>query len=103
MKKNEVSMSDLAAITAKTGDEYAMFTKGGERLIIRGNKRSVHITPEDALDLAENGYRWSGHTHPGTNDFVLTPSKGDIKVLKKFNQDHTVIYNSLGRFKIIYK
>lgn len=28
--KSSVNMSDLSAMTAKTGDEFAMFTKGSE-------------------------------------------------------------------------
>ncbi len=35
--KDTVNMADLSALTAKTGDEFAMFTKGNERTIIRGN------------------------------------------------------------------
>ena len=30
-------LSDLSALTAHTGDEFALFTKGKDRLIIRGN------------------------------------------------------------------
>lgn len=48
--KESVNMSDLSALTAKTGDEFAMFTKGGERLIIRGNSSKVNI----GLDEAKN-------------------------------------------------
>jgi len=41
--KKSVKMSDLAALTAYTGDEFAMFTNGNERLIIRGNQRGVNV------------------------------------------------------------
>ena len=58
LKKN-VSMKDLAALTAETGDEFAMFTKGSEKLIIRGNQVSVNIDIEQAKELAAQGYRWS--------------------------------------------
>ncbi len=34
VKKGDVNLKDLAAITAKTGDEFAMFTRGSQRLII---------------------------------------------------------------------
>ena len=37
--KKEVNMRDLSALTAYTGDEFAMFTKKNERLVIRGNKK----------------------------------------------------------------
>ena len=96
-KKRDVSMRDLAALTASEGVEFAMFTKGGERLIIRGDAWSVNILPEDAKALARQGYRWSGHTHPGESFFINSPSPGDRNVLKEMNQRYSVIYSSTGR------
>lgn len=101
--KNDVNMADLAALTAKTGDEFAMFTKSGERLIIRGNTRKVKISPEAAKELSKSGYRWSGHTHPGTSLLCMVASDGDKSVLKEFNQDSSVIYNSKGQFNVFGK
>ncbi|MCM1023263.1 MAG: phage head morphogenesis protein [Prevotella sp.] len=94
--KKSVNMADLSALTAKTGDEFAMFTKGGERLIIRGNNVMVNIGKEDAQELAEQGYKWSGHTHPGVDENCLLPSGGDKGILQCFNQEISVIYNSKG-------
>jgi len=98
--KNTVSMFDLAALTAKTGVEFSMFTKGSERLIIRGDSRSVNVDVAMARQLAEKGYRWSGHTHPGVDDLVKIPSSGDIAVLRAFNQKESVIFDSMGRYAI---
>lgn len=100
VRKKDVSMSDLAALTAKENVEFAMFTKGSERLIIRGDSESVNITPEKAQELANKGYKFSGHTHPGSGRYVLTASDGDYEVLKAFNQKQSVIYNSDGSFTI---
>ena len=94
--KDDVSMIDLSALTAKTGDEFALFTKQGERLVIRGNGTKVQITLEDAKRLAEQGYTWSGHTHPGVDFNCLQASPGDMQILKCFQQDCSSIYNSLG-------
>ncbi len=96
--KKAVSMLDLSALTAKTGDEFAMFTKSQERLIIRGNSVKVNISPEDARQLAEAGYKWSGHTHPGTNEFCLYASTGDKMILQCFAQNQSVVYNSKGQY-----
>jgi len=98
--KDAVNMSDLAALTAVTGDEFAMFTKGTDRMLIRGNSYSVQITVDEAKELAHNGYRWSGHTHPGDSRECLTASRGDYLILKAFGQKRSVIYNSLGQFEI---
>ena len=98
VKKSSVSMVDLSALTAETGVEFAMFTKGGKRLLVRGNSNSVNITPKEAKQLAKLGYKWSGHTHPGINDNSLLASYGDIEILKIFKQQQSVIYNSKGNF-----
>jgi hypothetical protein len=100
VKKNEVSMTDLAALTAKTNVEYAMFTKGHERLVIRGDVKRVNITTEDAAMLSAQGYKWSGHTHVGLyNGWELCASNGDYDVLSMFNQKESVLYNVKGEYR----
>lgn len=96
--KKTVKLSDLSALTAYTGDEFAMFTKGSDRLIIRGNKVSVNIDIKAAQRLAEQGYRWSGHTHPGSDISSMFASGGDVTILEQFKQKSSVIYNSKGQF-----
>lgn len=95
--KKSVNMTDLSALTAKTGDEFAMFTKGRSRLIIRGNKNSVNVDLDVARQLASEGYKWSGHTHPGNDTLCMLPSDGDKAVLKLFNHKSSAIYNSKGQ------
>ncbi len=101
--KKSVNMADLSALTAVTGHEFAMFTKGNKRLIIRGNKTSVNVDLIMAQQLSDNGYKWSGHTHPGVNINTLVPSSGDKAVLKCFSQEYGVIYDSKGNFRIFEK
>ena len=100
IKKSDVNLSDLSALTAKTGDEFAMFTKGGERLIIRGDTRGVPVDIELAKQLYDAGYKWSGHTHPGNGFNVKMPSDGDLAILKEFHQFQSVIYDNSGQFNI---
>jgi hypothetical protein len=94
VKKGDVSMMDLAALTAKENVEFAMFTRGSERLIVRGDRYRVKINPLDAGVLNAHGYKWSGHTHVGD---YLAASEGDKKVLKQFAQKRSVIYNATGK------
>lgn len=98
--KKDVSMKDLAALTANTGCEFAMFTKSGERFIIRGNETMVNIDEETARKLASKGYRWSGHTHPGIDSLSTTASDGDYAILAAFSQARSVVYNSSGRYQV---
>ena len=99
VKKRDVSMLDLSAMTAATGDEFALFTKGKERLVVRGGLlhgiHGVPVNPERAQALKAQGYKWSGHTHPEVN---IVPSGGDRAVLEAFEQNQSVIYNPFGRF-----
>lgn len=96
--KKSVSMTDLSALTAYTGDEFALFTKGKDRLVIRGNTVSINVDVETAKQMAEQGYRWSGHTHPGVDFNCLFSSDGDRTILKQFRQRTSVIYNSKGQY-----
>lgn len=99
-KKNDVSMADLSALTAATGVEYAMFTRRGERLIIRGNEMGVNIGIKNAEELRDQGYKWSGHTHPGDGKNVLLASLGDVAVLKAFRQKVGCIWDQTGKFML---
>jgi hypothetical protein len=92
--------TDLAALTAATGDEFAMFSTGGRRLIYRGDFESVPITPEIAQGLAEQGWRWSSHVHPGYDTGVLRSSIGDQSVLRAMGGNQSAIYNSMGQRSI---
>lgn len=100
LQKGDVNMTDLSALTAKTGHEFALFTRNGERLIVRGNDNMVAITPEEAHSMGIDGYIWSGHTHPGTGFNVLQPSAGDYAILNQFDQENSAIYNSAGQYLI---
>lgn len=103
VNKKTVNMKDLSALTAFTGDEFAMFTKGGERLVIRGNTNSVNIDVQKALELSKQGYRWSGHTHPGVDWNSSMPSGGDKEILRCFKQETSVIYDSKGKYRTFDK
>ena len=100
VKKSDVSLNDLAALTVKTGDEFAMFTRGSQRLIVRGGATNVNINEVRAIELFKMGYKWSGHTHPGIDYNVKMPSSGDKSILNIFGQEQSVIYDSKGRFEI---
>lgn len=103
VNKKDVSMTDLAAMTAASGVEFAMFTKGGKRLILRGDHETVNVGSERAKELSKLGYRWSGHTHPGFDEISLIVSGGDRLVLGCFDHDNSVVYNAAGRYIVFGK
>lgn len=98
IKKKDINMSDLAALSAHEGVEFALLTRKSERMAIRGTEGSVSlITEAKAKELAEEGWRWSGHTHVYGG---LVPSDGDIKVRKAFGQDRSAIYTADGQHAV---
>ena len=101
--KDDVSMLDLSALTAKTGDEFAMFTLGNKRIVIRGDERSIVLPEKEVNQMIAQGYKWSGHTHPGGSRMVLLSSEADRKVLRAFKQETSVIYNSVGQYRTFNK
>ena len=102
VRRGAVSQRDLAALTAATGDEFAMFTAGGHRLVVRGTSEGFHgiIDPAWAKSMAQRGWRFSGHTHPipmGVDPgAVLMSSPGDRAILSVFGQQQSAILNSVG-------
>ena len=101
VNKKEVSMLDLSALTAHTGDEFAMFTREGKRMIMRGDYQRVPIGTEEAEELRAAGYRWTGHTHPGIMETSLIASDGDRLVLQAFGQTKSALYNSVGKWDYV--
>ena len=98
LHKNDVNVVDLAALTAKTGDEFALFTLGARRMIVRGDSRGIDIA--DILPkLQAEKWTWSAHTHPGTRDIALNASgiPGDRQILELLGQNRSLIVNSAGR------
>ncbi|MDH3976669.1 MAG: hypothetical protein OEV42_20590, partial [Deltaproteobacteria bacterium] len=102
VKKRSITQKDLAAFTAATGDEFAMFTLSGQRMIIRGKPQGFQgIINEDwAKQMAAKGWRFSAHTHPIPQDVspnqVLRASTGDKEIMQLFNNEQSAILNPLG-------
>jgi Domain of unknown function (DUF4157) len=98
--KGAFKLKDLAALTASTGDEFAMFTLAGRRLIMRGTKDGVPINQEMAAALAKKGWRWSAHTHP---DGTLMSSPGDRLILKEFGDQKSAVLSSEFKYRLFNK
>ena len=96
VKKKQCSMKDLAALSAHEGVEFALLTKGGERMVFRGNDHHVNsLNGLTATQYRDAGWKWSGHTHVYGG---LLPSDGDLKILSLFDQQKSVIYNYTGNY-----
>jgi len=100
--KSDISPTDLSALTAHTGDEFALFTMGSRRMVVRGTASGLRIDANLSNKLLTQEWRWSAHTHPGLSDNVLAASgfPGDRQALQLFNQERSLILNSAGRRSI---
>ncbi len=98
LHRSDIGLYDIAALTAATGDEFALFTRQEHRLLFRGGPTGVPLSLEKLDELKKRGFRFSLHSHPGTNGLSLqaSGSPGDRSVLAHFNQTGSLIINSVG-------
>lgn len=101
--KSDINITDLASLTAKTGDEFYMFTLGSRRIIARGYSDKFYFDKKIVDRLTKEGWRLSAHTHPGTSNKVLMSSGADRYALKILGQEKSVIANSSGKLGLFTK
>ncbi len=96
LNKSDISMTDIAALTAHTGQEFAIFTNGSRRMVLRGNETSIPLPGKLVEQLKSEGWRWSAHTQPGLEARHAIASASDQNVLKALGQEQSMILNSRG-------
>ena len=103
LHKSGINSTDIAALTAYTGDEFAIFTRGSQRLVARGYYNEMGLRVKNLQLLKEQGFKLSAHTHPTNTTFsryILEASDGDRLALKILEQERSLILDSLGRRNI---
>ena len=98
LRKKQVSVKDLAALTASTGHEFAVFTGKSSKILIHGTSKSWHI-PHDAWEIIKsNQYEWTAHSHPTMTKITVSPE--DRETLKLFTwQEKSTIIDLKGNTK----
>jgi len=82
VKKKDVSLDDLAALSAKSKCEFALFTKGKNSIVLRGGYSSCNIGKTLQEEVIDNKWEWVGHSHPTVTR--ISASKEDVLALKHF-------------------
>lgn len=82
LKKKDVSLDDLAALSAREKCEFALFVRGKKAILLRGNYNSCDIGGTLAGEILDGKWIWVGHSHPTITR--LSPSQADIAALKHF-------------------
>lgn len=95
-------LTDLAKLTARYGDEFAMFKRGNQTVLIRGNPNGIDLPPSLVKRIEENKgtdnpWVWVAHSQPGYNSKTLTASTADQEILKLTGQERSTIVNSRGQ------
>lgn len=92
-KRNHLDMKDLAYLTAKTNDEFAILRGKSEDILFHGD--NSRCTFDDVLVemLLSKRFIIVGHSHPGEDPPV--PSQQDRDTLKKIGQSNSQLVSGL--------
>jgi len=95
-KHESLELKDLAYLTAKTGDEFAILRSKKEDVLFHGGKTNCKFTGIIYDMLIEHKLVLIGHSHPGEDDPV--PSSDDRAVLRLIDQRSSfIISGQTGR------
>ena len=95
-KHESLELKDLAYLTAKTGDEFAILRSKKEDVLFHGGKTTCKFTGIIYDMLIEHKLVLIGHSHPGEDDPV--PSSDDRAVLRLIDQRSSfIISGQTGR------
>lgn len=89
VRKKQVNTKDLAALTAATGHEFAIFTGKNSKILIHGSAKTWHIPGEAWKIIEENRYEWTSHSHPTISKIMSSPE--DRKTLEMFTWQEKVL------------
>ena len=97
-KSKTLELMDLAYLTAKTGDEFAILRGKDMDILFHGDPLHCEF-PETLVELMmEHKLEIVGHSHPAEDDPI--PSPGDRDALKMIGQKKsTVVSGRTGRMK----
>lgn len=82
--KGKVTMKDIAFLTAKTGDEFAILSGKREDILFHGNKYHCLFDGDISEMLMKGQFELYGHSHPA--ETFPRPSDDDIETLQKIGQ-----------------
>lgn len=95
-KKDSISMKDIAFLTAKTGDEFAILSGKKEDILFHGSKYHCNFDGMLYEMLKKGQLEIYGHSRPAEN--IPIPSVDDRNTLKKIGQKQSrLISATTGR------
>ena len=87
-----LTLKDLAYLTAKTGDEFAILRGRHEDILFHGTATTCRFVDDLEAGLRSHRYELVGHSHPGEEE--PEPSKEDRTLLKEIGQKRSSVISA---------
>lgn len=91
--KDSLTMKDIAFLTAKTGDEFAILRGKKEDILFHGSKYHCDFNGVLYDMLIKKKLEIYGHSHP--TDIIPIPSRDDRKTLKIIKQKKSRLISAI--------
>lgn len=95
-----INMKDLAYLTAKTGDEFAILRGKNEDILLHGDNVHCEFDEELKKMLFSNKLLIYGHSHPGED--TPKPSPEDRMALDLIGQSNSKLISGLTGMEITF-
>lgn len=88
-----IELKDLAYLSAKTGDEFALLRGKKEDILFHGDSLNCHFTGLVGEMLLEHKLEIVGHAHPGEE--VPIASANDRRALSRIGQTKSTVISAI--------
>lgn len=89
---DSINLMDLAYLSAKTGEEFALLRGKHEDILFHGSKSRCVFTNELESSIRKHKIRLVGHSHPGEEE--PEPSLEDRAFLKEIGQSKSCVISA---------
>ena len=98
-KRNVLELKDLAYLTTKTGDKFAILRGKDADILFHGSSTQCHFIDTLADMMSSHKLELVGHSHPGEDEPI--PSQGDRDALKEIGQARSIVVSGrTGKMRV---
>jgi hypothetical protein len=90
VERSSMNLENLAQLTKEMNREFALLTRGDQRMLIAGDTVSVPLTPDQMRQLSQEGWKLTAHSHLSG----LAVSKGDGNLVREAGQKRSILVDS---------
>ena len=100
LKRNALELMDLAFLSAKTGDEFAILRGKHEDILFHGTPRWCCFCGVLEKEIKNHRYELVGHSHPGEDE--PEPSFEDRLFLREIGQKCSAVISARTGMTVLY-